>query len=160
MFNEIKNRDAYGVVRGFVYQVDSTILRWVDLDDNEILELEKGEDIDIVTNDIENNELSRELEQIKYRESTITLNSDTSLELLYNFFQHRLENPDCKIYFRFVTNTNYGIERPALFIDGRGGIEVWIELYKLKDFDKTDKRYLIIKNFLLKKAREKFTNSN
>ena len=50
MFTEIENRDAWSTIRGFVYQVDLTILRWLHLKDNEILELEKGEDIDVITN--------------------------------------------------------------------------------------------------------------
>ena len=59
MFTEIKNRDAWSTIRGFVYQVDNTILRWIDLQKNEILELEKGEDVDIVTKDIEKKEITR-----------------------------------------------------------------------------------------------------
>jgi hypothetical protein len=50
-FTEINNRDAGSSIRGFVYQVDFTILRWLTLDTQSILELEKGEDIDIVTID-------------------------------------------------------------------------------------------------------------
>jgi hypothetical protein len=46
VFKEIKNRDAWSTLRGFVYQVDTTIIRWIELNDNQILELEKGEDIE------------------------------------------------------------------------------------------------------------------
>lgn len=155
MFVEIKNRDAWSTIRGFVYQVDTTILRWLDITDNEILELEKGEDIDIVTRDIENNEVSRELEQIKYRATNITLNHDVSIDTLFNFFLHRINNPKHRVHFRFVTNTNYGIERPALFFDGKSGIEVWIELFISRNINKDDERYLTIKKHLLKKTTDK-----
>ena len=57
MFTEIENRDAWSTIRGFVYQVDLTILRWLHLKDNEILELEKGEDIDVITKDLQEKEI-------------------------------------------------------------------------------------------------------
>ena len=103
MFKEIENRDAWSTLRGFVYQVDNTIMRWLELKDNEILELEKGEDIDIVTHDLQNNEVSRELEQIKYRESNITLNQETTIDILLNFYIHKTNNPNSKLFFRFIS---------------------------------------------------------
>jgi len=155
MFVEIKNRDAWSTVRGFVYQVDTTILRWLDIADNELLEIEKGEDIDIVTRDIENDEISRELEQIKYRANNITLNHDLTIESLFNFFLHRINNPDYRVYFRFVTNANYGIERPALFFDGKSAIEVWLDMFNSNIINKNDDRYLTIKKHLLKRITDK-----
>ena len=127
MFDELKNRDAWGAIRGYVYQVDLTILRWLELKEDEILELEKGEDIDIVSQDVQKEEVSRELEQIKFRQSNITLNQSFVLETLLNFSLHRTNNISKNIYFRFVTNASYGIERPALFPDATSGIEAWIE---------------------------------
>lgn len=38
MFNEIPNRDAWSVIRGFVHQVNVTILGWLTLKENEVLE--------------------------------------------------------------------------------------------------------------------------
>ena len=53
-FTEIANRDAWSTLRGFVYQVDLTILWWMELTENQVLELvKKGEDIDIVNNSLE-----------------------------------------------------------------------------------------------------------
>ena len=40
------NRNAWPAIRGFVYQVDLSILRWLELGDDDALELECGEDID------------------------------------------------------------------------------------------------------------------
>jgi len=154
MFTEIKNRDAWGTIRGFVYQVDLTILRWINLRDNEILELERGEDIDIVTNDFEQQEISRELEQIKYRDNNISLNQVLILDILLNFVIHRKNNPAQKIYFRFVSNTNYCKERPALFLDGKSGVEVWKELSGFNQILEDDSRLVIIKKHLQKKIEE------
>jgi hypothetical protein len=38
-----RDRDAYSTFRGFVYQVDLTIRRWMELDVDQHLELERGE---------------------------------------------------------------------------------------------------------------------
>jgi hypothetical protein len=70
-FNPISNRDAWKSIKGFVYQVDLTILRWLNLGETQILELEKGEDIDIVTKRIDSIEELRTLEQIKHRDTKI-----------------------------------------------------------------------------------------
>ena len=41
-------RDASATIAGFVFQVNVTILRWLELRDDEHLEIECGEDIDTV----------------------------------------------------------------------------------------------------------------
>jgi hypothetical protein len=38
------DRDAWPAIRGFVYQVDASILRWLELGVDEAIELECGED--------------------------------------------------------------------------------------------------------------------
>jgi hypothetical protein len=40
IFNEVRRRDATAAIRGFVYQVDVTLLRWLSLQEDEHLELE------------------------------------------------------------------------------------------------------------------------
>ncbi|GAA4763948.1 MULTISPECIES: hypothetical protein [Flavobacterium] len=155
MFKEITNRDAWSTIRGFVYQVDMTILRWLDLKDNEVLDLERGEDIDIVENSNEGEELSRKLEQIKYRESSISLNNELTLELLLNFFLHKSNNPTKKVLFRFVTNAKYTKERPSLFTNGSSGISVWQNLFVEDTVKLDDKRLESIKDHLVKKVSEK-----
>ncbi len=42
-------RDASDTIRGYVYQVLLTIKRWLDLQPGEVLELECGEDIDLLS---------------------------------------------------------------------------------------------------------------
>jgi hypothetical protein len=155
MFNEIKNRDAWSTIRGFVYQVDVTIKRWIELNEGDILELERGEDIDIVHKDINNKEASRELEQLKHRDSKISLNQDQTLEILLNFFIHKSNNPSQNLHFRFVTNASYATERPAIFPDGKKGINAWIDLYDSKEIKSEDDNYKAIKKHLIKKIQEK-----
>ena len=154
MFKEISNRDAWSTIRGFVYQVDLTILRWLNLDENTILQLERGEDIDIVNRNISKGEVSRELEQIKYRELEITLNSDFVLEMILNFYIQKQNNPRLNLYFRFVTNSDYTTERPAIFQEtGEAGINEWIRLFNDSTLTDTDIDLLIIKKHLLKNVQ-------
>lgn len=153
MFKEIENRDAWKTIRGFVYQVDLTIIRWINIKENELLELEKGEDIDIITKNIDGDEIERELEQVKHREANISLNNNTTIEILHNFYLHIKNNPNQKLLFRFITNTNYAIERPSIFIDGRSGIETWQKLTKT-EFDSTNEDYCTLRNYLLKKIKK------
>jgi hypothetical protein len=47
-YAEIPRRDASAEIRGFVFQVNLTILHWIELPSNGRLELERGEDIDTV----------------------------------------------------------------------------------------------------------------
>ena len=59
-------RDASAAIAGYVYQVNVTVQRWLNLGANEHLELEAGEDIDIVrrarADDI--SEAERDVEQV------------------------------------------------------------------------------------------------
>lgn len=157
-FKEIKNRDAWAAIRGFVYQVDVTIDRWIGLKENEFLELEKGEDIDIISKDLNDPKIeeSRFLEQVKNRESNITLNQKEIIEILLNFFLHKKNNPSQKLYFRFVSNSSYGMERPSIYRDGRGksAIETWIDLHEneITFFEKIE--YISLKKHLIKKINE------
>jgi hypothetical protein len=41
-------RDSSDVIAGFVFQIDLTIQRWLELKGDEILELERGEDLDVI----------------------------------------------------------------------------------------------------------------
>ena len=125
-FHAPPNRDAYAVIRGFVYQADLTILRWCELRDQEHLELECGEDIDIVAGALGTgaSDCYRTLEQVKHLERSITLVSPESLTAMANFSAHRWDNPTQELRFRFCTCARVGLERSDPF-EGRPGIEVW-----------------------------------
>ena len=107
------DRDAYATIAGFVLQVDLTLLRWLNLDDSETLELECGEDIDTVGSDIRAAAAlgQRLSEQIKRRQANITLRSPVSLEALANFAGHRSANPEWSLRFRFLTTAKIGREQ-------------------------------------------------
>ena len=46
-FRLARDRDAWPTIRGFVYQIELTIDRWLRLDQDHDLELEAGEDIEL-----------------------------------------------------------------------------------------------------------------
>ena len=125
-----RSRDAWPAIRGYVYQVDLTVERWLRLDDDEVLELERGEDIDLVSRALAEapEEQGRLLEQVKHRERSVTLRSQSARAALANAFTHRSTNPGLKLVFRYATNASPGRERAAAFPDGAAGITVWERL--------------------------------
>ena len=81
-FNPIPNTDAYAAILGFKYQADWTIIRWCELQESEHLELECGEDIDIVASALSKAAEgdSRQLQQIKQLSKAINLRSPECLQ--------------------------------------------------------------------------------
>src|SRR5439155_22057781 len=101
-----RDRDAWATIRGFGYQIILTVERWLDLSDNETLELEYGEDIDRVSkvlNGVDKQEEVRLLEQVKHLESNITLRYPAVIEAIANAFAHIAQNPGKKLCFQFTT---------------------------------------------------------
>jgi hypothetical protein len=75
-----KRRDATVTIRGYVYQVDVTLLRWMALRPDEALELEAGEDIDKIQKALtDDSEMQRLFEGVKHREERLTLRSPEAL---------------------------------------------------------------------------------
>src|SRR5215213_5891391 len=90
-FQPPRDRDAFSTIRGFVYQVDLTILRWLSLQEGQHLELERGEDIDLVGQALAANDSAeawRVLEQVKHRERNLTLREPAAIEALVNAVEH------------------------------------------------------------------------
>jgi len=123
-------RDAYAAIRGFVYQVERTILAWLDLDEETALYCECGEDIDYVRQltdpDLEESIEERLLEQVKYRqENALSLRSKEILEALVNFVIHKKSNPHHRLKMRFFTNATPAKEKGIPFPRGLSGLETW-----------------------------------
>jgi len=128
IFQTPRARDAWATIRGYVYQAELTIARWLDIRQREELELERGEDIDrvseVVTADGEVQE--RILEQVKHLQSvTVTLHSTQVLTALANFLAHRTDNPTISLQLRFTTNAGRGQEEASPFRAGTRGLDVW-----------------------------------
>jgi hypothetical protein len=123
-FTSKPHRDAFATIAGFVYQVDVTILAWLNLQDKEVLELERGEDLDLIQQKLGIEDVeSRVLEQVKRRSGTLTLRTPDALEALANFCEHRSSNPLIRLSFRFVTTMQAGTEQG--WSRDRNGIATW-----------------------------------
>jgi len=92
--------DASATIAGFVFQVHLTILQWLRLAPDEYLELEAGEDIDVVRLEADDSgdEAERLLMQLKHLSGrSLTLKSRESLEAIANFCCHRSAYPDWRL---------------------------------------------------------------
>jgi hypothetical protein len=125
-----EDRDAWAAIRGYVYQVDTTILRWLWLRPDEALELECGEDVDLLAPAIIKGDLrpTRTMEQIKCLDRAFTLRSHCSLQALVSFSEHLHENPTLPMQFRFVTTALPADERPAAPLISAPGIVLWQQI--------------------------------
>ena len=130
-FFPIPGRDASATFAGYIYQVNVTIARWLDLLDGDRLELEAGEDIDTVVTAAhsDSNSKKRLLEQLKQTGSNITLRTPDSLEAVANFCRHRESNPDINITFRLLTTSSAGKERSPWSLS-EPAIEVWRQIQR------------------------------
>lgn len=130
-FSPSRDRDAWATIRGYVYQVDQTIQSWFNLLASSVLELECGEDIDVVLDafDSSGEQQSRRLEQVKYLNRNITLRTPQVVEALSSFHEHLAHNPNINLHFVFVTNAPPAVERPSPIPRGRPALAVWREIW-------------------------------
>ena len=120
-----RGQDAFATIRGFLYQVQVTITRWLDLEPNGVLILESGEDIDQIASAPEFAIRGRILEQVKVRSRPITLRSPAALRSLAHFASHLARNPKHRLSFQFTTTAKPGRERLSRLPGGAKGIELW-----------------------------------
>jgi hypothetical protein len=151
-FKPGRQQDAWATLRGFKYQIDLTLLRWLELGIDEVLELERGEDIDRIANSLPNDndsDFQRVLEQIKHRASNITLRSAEALEFICNAIEHADTNPDTRLLFCYTTNAAIASERPNPFPGRTAGLVLWerIRLDEL-DLDRKNASIHAIRQFL------------
>jgi hypothetical protein len=145
-----RNRDAHATFAGFVFQVNVTILHWLKLLPGQHLELEAGEDIDLIQEAaaLGLNDLSR-LQQVKQlRKKRLTLRSEDALEAIANFCEHRQSKPGQQQEFRFLTTTQ--ARREQKWTGAGNGIETWekVRAGHLRDEGRTT-AIIAIKDFLV-----------
>jgi hypothetical protein len=129
-FSPPRDRDAWSTIRGYVYQVDLTVQRWLDLAPHQILELERGEDIDIVGRALiaDSEERDRLLEQVKHLDDSLTLRKPGAIAAIANFIEHCQTNPATELFFLFTTNAKVGREQLSPIPDRIPAIEAWERL--------------------------------
>ena len=128
-----RDRDAYATIRGYVYQIDRTVDRWLALGDGDCLELERGEDIDLDTLGAAltsggQSEQGRLLEQIKHREKNLTLRDPSAIEALANAVEHIGENLGLSLRFCYTTNAAIGREKLSPFPADTPGVLFWEQI--------------------------------
>jgi hypothetical protein len=119
-------RDASKAIRGFYYQIQLTILRWLELAPDAFLVCECGEDIDHVSKlaDSDPATQTRLLEQVKVR-SRITLRNRDAITAIARFYEATRSNPSIRVLYRFATTATIGHETGIQFPRRLPGIAAW-----------------------------------
>ncbi len=158
-FEPARNQDAWATFRGFVYQVDLTLLRWGALEEDDYLELERGEDIDAVAravSDTGDKEFVRTLEQVKVRERNLSLRSAEALTALANAYANLKTNEGRNLKFCYSTSAQLAGERPNPFPDGAAGIELWEQVRRqLLDGKQEERAVDAIRSFITHAVKPK-----
>ena len=144
-------RDAWATIRGYVYQVDLTIQRWLELQPGFELELERGEDVDTIHKAINKRgkPQARLLDQIKARDKNVTLRSSAVLGALAYFYEHERENTGFDLKYRYVTNAQLGKEQNSPVSNGKPLLVLWNELTQAHlSIDEQSKTLNLIRRFL------------
>lgn len=141
-FIPLRDRDAWSTIRGYVYQIDITIQRWLDLLPNQVLELERGEDIDIISRSLiaGSEERDRLLEQVKHRDSSLTLRKPEAITAIANFIEHCQTNLTADIIFQFTTNAKVSREKPSPMPNQMPAIDAWerLRLGEIKEENRSE----------------------
>lgn len=156
-FSTTRSRDAWATIQGYVYQVDLTIQRWLNLQPHQTLELECGEDIDIISRSLgttDSDENERLLEQVKHREEKITLKNPAAVTMIACAIEHLNTNPNSSLIFRYTTNTEATRERLSPIPDNTPGILIWEQIRSGNLPEKLVKARLNDIRSILKQARQ------
>lgn len=116
-FTPQPGRDAQPAIDGYVYQVIAIVLAWLNLAEGQHLELEAGEDFDLVERVAvsEASDRARTVQQVHRRSRTITLRSPKTVSAIANFCAHRKTNPDAVLRFDFRRLQNRAARRAGVF---------------------------------------------
>lgn len=120
-----RQQDASPAIRGFLYQLQLTLDRWLDLGQDDVLILECGEDIDRLVGASDRTSRHRILEQVKATRRRITLRSPTALRSLAHFAEHRAANTGHRLRFQYTTTATPGRERLVTLPGSMTGIDLW-----------------------------------
>lgn len=163
-FQVTRDRDAWAAIRGYRYQIELSIEAWLSLGEQEVLALEKGEDIDLVTNAVQSEDSAtceRLLNQVKCREKRLTLSSRDALSAIACSVEHLKANPHINVTFRFTTNAQIACERPTLFEGSLPALDVWTRLQRkeISGSEATAARQ-VIKEFLRTRKKPQGLNDD
>jgi hypothetical protein len=143
------SREAANAMRGFSYQILTSIREWIRLAGDQALFLEGAEDLDIVEEDDATTIQVRDTS----RSGNITLRTSGVVDAIGHYWDHRTRNRGRRVSFRYLTTSGVRQESGAPFGRDRKGIEVWQQLKTDPDEPSRTQSVAQLKNFLLAEAR-------
>lgn len=142
-------REAASAMRGFSYQILTSIREWIGLADGQALFLEGAEDLDIVDDD------AATAIQVKDTSGSgnITLRTPGVIAAIGHFWDHRARNRGRRVSFRYLTTSGVGQENGAPFGQDGKGIDLWEQLKTEPDTPGRTQSINQLKNFLRAETR-------
>ncbi len=136
-------------MRGFSYQILTSIREWIGLADDQALFLEGAEDLDIVEED------AATAIQVKdtFGSGNITLRTPGVVAAIGHYWDHRTRNRGRRVSFRYLTTSGVGQESGGPFGQDRKGIELWQQLKIDPDAPSRTQPIARLKDFLLAESR-------
>ena len=132
-------RQAVASLQGYVYQLLTTALAWVDIDERSKIYLEVAEDYLTVAD-----QASRAV-QVKYsgKPSSVTLNSIGVRNAIANFVHLIQHNPDHHLELYYLTTSEIGLERKVSHrINGQPALVYWQDVLAGKKIEPLRQRIL------------------
>ena len=132
-------------MRGYMYQVLTSVLAWIGLADNQVLYLEGAEDLDLIQ------ENAATAIQVKDTAGTgnITLRTPGVIAAIAHYWAHRRRNAARSIRFQYLTTSGVGKEQGNPFGQNVSGIELWNRLKAEPDKTRLSSDLTALKSFLV-----------
>lgn len=146
-----RNHNASDKLRGYIFQIESAILDWVNLDQDSAIFLEASEDYDSISRD-NLSRLTARLIQAKHVDNGATLIEQNVFKTLVHagvYFEQQLQDGNThRVIFIYLSTQRPGIEKNTYkLLEKKPGILVWNELHDDSTATVADPRILEIYHF-------------
>ena len=142
-------REAVDSMRGYSYQVLSSVLVWIGLADDQVLFLEGAEDFDLLQGE---DALAVQIKDTA-GSGNITLRTPSVISAIEHYWDHRRRNQDRRVTYRYLTTSDAGQEDGNPFGNGLRGIELWNLLKSESDNSRRATTIASLKTFLITENR-------
>lgn len=142
-------REAVDSMRGYSYQILSSVIVWMGLADDQVLFLEGAEDFDVLQGE---DALAVQIKDTA-GSGNITLRTPSVVSAIEHYWDHRQRNQNRRVTYRYLTTSDVGQEDGNPFGNGVRGLELWRLLKSESDSARRARAITSLKTFLIAENR-------